>query len=127
MAGPCLAADERARDESESILDEASFQHSIAQRFQRTGGSKDADTGLESAFVRYFDLLAPRGVKVVPDPDFPNAILQLFLLVLQEYSITNQNKDKSKPGSPKPDTQLIAVKTGAWLARACGQIGSYWP
>ena len=68
-----LAQNERARDESEAVLDEASFQQGAVQRFRRVGGSAGADASLAEAFFSYFSVLAPGGAKRADDPTFPDA------------------------------------------------------
>lgn len=52
-----IASDERTRDESEALLDEASYHAARAERFARTT-SRDSEEQLEGAFLDYFRALA---------------------------------------------------------------------
>lgn len=55
-------ADERTRDESEALLDEASFHAVRAERFSRAS-AEGVEEGVETAFVEYFKYLAsPKSV-----------------------------------------------------------------
>ena len=51
------AAEERVRDDSEALLDEASYQAARAERFARTS-APETETQLETAFLAYFRALA---------------------------------------------------------------------
>ena len=69
------AEQERAKDASEAVLDEASFELKAAERFRNVSQVQSAETGLESAFVDYFRIIsAERSVKEVHDQAFPLGI-----------------------------------------------------
>ena len=68
-----LVEEERARDESEALLDEASFDRQAAERFLRVRSTKQSELQLESAFVSFFKMVAT-GVKTIPDPEFPEGL-----------------------------------------------------
>ncbi|MBS1807636.1 MAG: DEAD/DEAH box helicase family protein [Acidobacteria bacterium] len=70
-----LAEQERAQDESESVLDEASFELRAAERYRKISHVRDGDKSLEEAFVSYFrSISSERSAKEIHDPAFPRGI-----------------------------------------------------
>lgn len=70
-----LAEQERAQDESESVLDEASFELKAAERYRKVSRAQDGDKSLEEAFVSYFrSISSERSAKETHDPTFPRGI-----------------------------------------------------
>ncbi|MCG3146074.1 MAG: RNA polymerase-associated protein RapA [Gammaproteobacteria bacterium] len=70
-----LAEQERAQDESESVLDEASFELRAAERYRKISHARDGDKLLEEAFVGYFrGISSERSAKEIYDPAFPRGI-----------------------------------------------------
>jgi ATP-dependent helicase HepA len=70
-----IAEEERARDEGEAMLDEASFERVAAERYRKVQQTQEQELALEQAFLDYFRLLAPGGACPVPEPDFPQRSL----------------------------------------------------
>jgi ATP-dependent helicase HepA len=68
------ATAERARDDGDAVLDEASYERKAANRYLRLATAQDSGQALESAFTRYFEYLAPKGVTKCQD-DAGNALL----------------------------------------------------
>ena len=64
---------ERERDESDSVLDEASFDRRVAQSFLRVRSSEESEQELEHAFINFFEMVANRA-KAVSDSVFPDGI-----------------------------------------------------
>jgi ATP-dependent helicase HepA len=70
-----LASQERAQDDSEAVLDEASFELKSAERFRRVNSSPDGERRIEEAFVDYFRMIStPRSAKEWHDSIFPVGI-----------------------------------------------------
>lgn len=68
------AAAERARDDGDAVLDEASYERKAATRYLRLAAPQDSGQALEAAFTKYFEHLAPRGVSKYRD-DAGHALL----------------------------------------------------
>jgi len=69
------AEEERLRDDSESLWDEASFDRMTAEKYRRVIQSQDTEVLLEQAFVNYYRKLSGgRGVKEVNDTEYPRRI-----------------------------------------------------
>lgn len=67
-----MAERERAQDDSQSVLDESSFEQGAAARFRRIVPSDPADRGIEGPFLSYFKALCGgNGVKPVQEPGVP--------------------------------------------------------
>jgi ATP-dependent helicase HepA len=70
-----LAQRECELDESEALLDEASFELKAGERFRRVSRSPAADKKIEESFVDYFRRLSSsRSAKHLHDPTFPVGI-----------------------------------------------------
>lgn len=68
------AADERTRDDSEALLDEASYNVARADRFVRAP-IPDSEAGLQTAFLSYFRALTGgKGVAAHKDADGPTGL-----------------------------------------------------
>lgn len=68
------ATSERARDDADAVLDEASYERKAATRYLRVATPDDSGQALEVAFTRYFEHLAPKGVSKYRD-DAGHALL----------------------------------------------------
>ena len=68
-----VVEDERDRDESEAVLDEASFDRKTAERFLRVRSSEESEVELEKAFLEYFKMVATSG-KPISDTEFPDGL-----------------------------------------------------
>jgi ATP-dependent helicase HepA len=69
------AKKERALDESQALLDLASFDRSAAERFQRVLQSDESELILESAFIDYFRMIATnKSATEVVDVSHPKGI-----------------------------------------------------
>lgn len=68
-----IVESERERDDSEAVLDEASFDRIAANRFLRVCSTTESEIELENAFVEYFKLIA-KGVYPIEDQEFPEGI-----------------------------------------------------
>jgi ATP-dependent helicase HepA len=67
-----MAEQERAQDESEAVLDEASFELKAAERFRRVSQSPDGEKELEESFVNYFRTISsPKSAKEWHEPAWP--------------------------------------------------------
>lgn len=74
-----LAVHERATDESEAVLDEASFEAKGAERFRRVSQSPNTNKNLEECFVEYFRALSVgKSTKRITEPGFPEGIWRFF-------------------------------------------------
>ena len=56
------ATAERARDDGDAVLDEASYERKAATRYLRLAAPEDSGQALETAFTKYFEQIAPKGV-----------------------------------------------------------------
>lgn len=75
-----VAEQERAQDESESVLDEASFELRAAERYRKISHARDGDKSMEEAFVSYFrSISSERSVKEIHDPAFPRGIWKFMV------------------------------------------------
>jgi hypothetical protein len=73
-----VVARERGQDESEAVLDEASFERSAAARYRAVVRSDRADRNIESAVVDYLrELTANRGVHDLQDPQYPRQVWRI--------------------------------------------------
>jgi ATP-dependent helicase HepA len=74
-----LAADERAKDEGDSVLDEASFDRAAAHSFRRAKNNPELQCDLERAFVHYLELTGTkrRTVAEFHDEEFSQGIFRL--------------------------------------------------
>lgn len=74
-----LAEQERASDESEAVLDEASFEAKGAERFRRVSDSSNSTLDLEKHFVEYFRAITvPKSTKEVSESGFPKGVWRFF-------------------------------------------------
>ena len=64
-----IIEEERGQDDSEAILDEASFDRKGAEQFLRVRSSAASEIELEEAFVQYFGMIANGGVKKLREPN----------------------------------------------------------
>jgi ATP-dependent helicase HepA len=64
---------ERERDESDAVLDEASFDRQTAESFLRVRSNEESEKDLEKSFLNFFEMVACRP-KSVEDSIFPNGI-----------------------------------------------------
>lgn len=64
---------ERERDESDAVLDEASFDRKAAEGFLRVRSSEESEQELEGAFLHFFEMVANRA-KPISDSVFPEGI-----------------------------------------------------
>lgn len=73
------ATSERASDESEAVLDEASFEAKGAERFRRVSESANSTSDLEESFVEYFRIIsAPKSAKEYYEAGFPKGIWRFY-------------------------------------------------
>ena len=70
------AADERATDEADAVLDAACFNRQRAERFTRVRDPGKSEQFLMSSFINYWKLRAPKGIRVVRDHDAPGDIVE---------------------------------------------------
>lgn len=70
-----ISEEERARDEGEAVLDEASFERVAAERYRKVQQTPEQELALEQAFLDYFRLLAPGGARPLNEPDLPQGAL----------------------------------------------------
>ncbi|KPF74091.1 hypothetical protein IP68_13750 [Blastomonas sp. AAP25] len=88
-----MAANERVRDDSEALLDEASYHAVRAERFVRTPAA-DNETELETAFLDYFRLLAGgKGVSRYKGADDTDGIWTLRPDDIRHGEITVVDRD----------------------------------
>ena len=74
-----LAVQERAADESEAVLDEASFEARSAERFRRVSQSANLSADLEKCFVEYFRAISVnKSTKQIAEPGFREGIWRFF-------------------------------------------------
>ena len=99
-----LAEEERARDESEALLDEASFDRSAAEKYRRVRHSDENELVLEGAFTNYLQMIAStRSVRPYSDSEFPEG---LWMLRGDEI---HQIRDKSMNTLPDRMTPFIGT------------------
>jgi ATP-dependent helicase HepA len=66
---------ERARDASEALFDQASFDRAVAERLQRVRHDGGTEEQLQRSFVRYLRAISSRSaVRECNDPYFPGAV-----------------------------------------------------
>lgn len=82
------AADERARDDHDALLDWASFQESRVQRYLSVRTKTEVEQSLESAFVAYFQELAtPKAATPIHDEKTREGLWRFKLDALQSGRI----------------------------------------
>jgi ATP-dependent helicase HepA len=70
-----FSEEERARDESEALLDEASFDRIAAEKFRRIRHSEQNEIAIEEAFTEYLQLIASnRSVRRIADLEHPDGL-----------------------------------------------------
>ncbi len=70
-----LAQEERARDDSDAVLDEASFEREAAERYRRISESDSREKEVEEALTGYVKMVASdRSAKVRSDEEYPDGI-----------------------------------------------------
>lgn len=75
-----IAERERAQDESEAVLDEASFEAQAAQKYLQISHQADNEKNLQKCFVEYFQMLSsPRSAKETHDAYFSSGIWKFKL------------------------------------------------
>jgi ATP-dependent helicase HepA len=90
------AEQERAQDESEAVLDEASFELKAAERFRRVSQAQDTEAVLESAFVDFFRVISTdHSVKQVHDPTFARGIWKFKADNVRFGQLPNLQKSQS--------------------------------
>lgn len=73
-----FAEEERARDESEALLDEASFDRLAAEKFRRVRHSEQNELALEETFTEYLRMVASnRSVRRISDSEFADGLWML--------------------------------------------------
>ncbi len=73
-----FAEEERARDESEALLDEASFDRLAAEKFRRVRHSEQNELALEQTFTEYLRMVASnRSVRRISDSEFADGLWML--------------------------------------------------
>lgn len=73
-----FAEEERARDESEALLDEASFNRLAAEKFRRVRHSEQNELSLEQTFTEYLRMVASnRSVRRISDSEFADGLWML--------------------------------------------------
>lgn len=91
---------ERERDDSEAVLDEASFDRKTAERFLRVRSSEESERELEQAFLSYFRMIAT-GAKPISDPEFPDGLWAFDAGRIHQLRsvFTNQMADRQFKGT----------------------------
>lgn len=91
---------ERDRDESEAVLDEASFDRKTAERFLRVRSSEESEIELEEAFFDFFEMVATKG-KPITDSEFPQGIWSFDGARIHQIrnTFTNQLANRKFKGS----------------------------
>jgi len=108
-----LAEQERAHDESESILDEASFERATADKYRRVLQSHESEKELEQAFVNYFRKISSgNAVKAVHDNTFPQGIWRFS---------PDQTRYGPLPIGEKKREDLLAERKGTFLRHIAQQ------
>jgi len=70
-----ILTQERARDESEALFDQASFNSAAAERMQRVTNSSSDEVELERSFCRYLKAVSSHhAVREMNDPRYPGAV-----------------------------------------------------
>lgn len=73
-----FAEEERARDDSEALLDEASFDRVAAEKFRRIRHSEQNELALEETFTEYLRMVASnRSVRRISDSEFGDGLWML--------------------------------------------------
>lgn len=111
------AGKERALDESQALLDIASFDRSAAERFQRVLQSDESELKLESTFIDYFQMIATsKSVTEVGDPNHPRGIWK-FVVDNTFYGILplKEKKDESLFGDFCGSFRRNIARERPWL------------
>lgn len=88
-----IAERERAVDESEAVLDEASYELQAAQKYLQISHQSDNETKLQKAFVQYFRVLSTQwAAKEIRDTYFPNGVWKFNLDELQSGKLLVRNE-----------------------------------
>jgi ATP-dependent helicase HepA len=88
-----MAEEERSRDESEALLDEASFDRVSAEKFRRVRHSEQNELALEASFTEYLRMIASnRSVRRFGDSEFSEGVWKL------RADEIHQIRDKSTNG-----------------------------
>ncbi len=73
-----FAEEERARDEGEALLDEASFDRHAAEKFRRVRHSEQNELAVEETFTEYLRMVASnRSVRRLSDSEFADGLWML--------------------------------------------------
>jgi ATP-dependent helicase HepA len=73
-----VAEEERARDDSDAVLDEASFEREAAERYRRISQSEEREKDVEEAMTVYVKMVASdRSAKARSEEDYPEGIWTL--------------------------------------------------
>src|SRR5690606_26505334 len=91
---------ERDRDESEAVLDEASFDRKTAERFLRVRSSEESERELEQAFLEYFEMIAT-SARPISDSEFPEGLwaFEADRIHQLKNTFTNQMADRRFKGT----------------------------
>lgn len=73
-----VAEEERARDDSDAVLDEASFEREAAERYRRISQSEAREKDVEEALTAYVKMVASdRSAKARSDDEYPEGVWAL--------------------------------------------------
>jgi ATP-dependent helicase HepA len=91
--------EERALDESQNQMDEASYERSRAERFLQVQSNKKQDLRLEKAFTRYFSLICRvnRGYKNWNHPDYPEGVIKFYpenVSYIEKLNLTGNKSER---------------------------------
>lgn len=90
-----IATSEREADESESVLDEASFEQKGAERFKEISSALHSGDSIERDFVEYFRCISyPKAVKEVRNDGFGHGIWRFFADDTRYGSLPDLEKDQ---------------------------------
>lgn len=90
-----IAISERETDESESVLDEASFEQQGADRFKEISSSLHSGEAIEKDFVDYFRIISyPNAVKETRKDGFPHGVWRFYADDTRFEALPSLDKDQ---------------------------------
>lgn len=88
-----IAEQERAQDESETVLDEASYELQAAQKYLQISHQADNEKNLQKCFVEYFQMLSStNAAKEIHDAHFSSGIWKFKLDNIQAGKLLLKNE-----------------------------------
>ena len=109
--------EERALDESQNQMDEASYERLRAEEFRRVQSNQEQDQHLEKKYIRYFKIISDRGsVRLLCHDDCPEGLVEFHPEDVRKVQLDLSDKERARTGTfqrdiaqNRPDLEFFSV------------------